>query len=53
MSLGMLGYTTIKGRILYRRSRHDNIIQAERNMQQGDIIAENSTSVFILKPSNS
>jgi len=53
MEICVLGYTTIKGRNLFKKSRHDNILQAERNIQQGDIVAENATTVFILNPNNS
>jgi hypothetical protein len=46
----MLGHIYINGKIHYRKSRHDNVLQANKYKVTGDIVAENNTAVFILNP---
>jgi hypothetical protein len=50
MDLAMLGHIYINGKIHFRKSRHDNVLQANKCKVTGDIVAENNTAVFILNP---
>ncbi|MFK5856568.1 MAG: hypothetical protein QM503_10585 [Bacteroidota bacterium] len=52
MSLSILGHIYIGGKILHKRKRFDSIIEAQKEKQPADIIAQNPTSVFILNPIN-
>lgn len=48
--LAVTGCLTLGGKIWYRRKRFDSRLQAEPNLQPGEIIVESRLAVFILTP---
>ncbi len=51
MLLAVKGYTHVDGKQMFKKSRHDNVFDAQQSIQQGDVLAQNSIAVFILNPS--
>ena len=50
IDLAVFGYIHHNGRTLYRRKRFDSRLQADRELQTGEVIAETRTAAFILTP---
>lgn len=51
IDLAAFGYTTIKGKMLFKKKRFDSVIDAKKQLlDKGDIIAECKTAAFILSP---